>query len=404
MRYLSLLLLFVYNSACATVDNSESRVTSASQKTVTEIVQTLASDQFAGRESMTAGGKAARDWLKTWLKNHDTIPAGTADSYEQPFDQGVNLIAIVAPKPVRHPEAVKAKSLKPRVILSAHYDHWGQTCRHRKEARSPICDGAADNAGGVAVVLAAAESLAAQLSAPVAITLWDGEEKGLLGSKYFVSTPSFDLSEVKLMINMDIVGINLFRGLENHHFIIGAETGGANLQADANNVLAKLPLKAHSLSYALGDKRSDMTSFVRAGLKIPTIFFSDGDGSVYHSDADETQVANLTKVKSVADAVVGLTLEATKADRSYVYSMPRIIGDNALPLFSDVQIMEGLVADILKVAANNRLNQEQLTGYATQLADVRKAGAAAFDPKAMQKLAEITAQILKLSKDLPFIP
>ena len=36
--------------------------------------------------------------------------------------------------------------------------------------------------------------------------LWDGEEKGLLGSKHWVANPTVPLDKVRLVINMDMVG------------------------------------------------------------------------------------------------------------------------------------------------------------------------------------------------------
>lgn len=373
----------------------------APEDTATLVVKTLASDSSEGRENLTPGGKAAREWLKSWLTNHKFIPSGTdAQSFEQAFDKGVNLIGIIPTK-----NSLDTNTIKPKVILSAHYDHWGRTCNHRVEAHSAICNGAADNAGGVAVVLAAAEALAYRLDTPVAITLWDAEEKGLLGSKYFVSQPTFDLSNVQLMINMDIVGLNLFKGMESNHFLIGAETGGQDLVKDVQKIAAQSPLQIHFLSYAMGDRRSDMTSFIRGGVKIPTLFLSDGDGSIYHSDADEAEVINYGKVSAVAGMVVRLATQATQSH--YEFKAPTFAGAVALPLFSDAAALSKLVDDVLKVADGNQLTIEQksqLLEAQSKLAAIMQAGPANFGMAAMQQLGATTLQITKISRSLDFIP
>ena len=398
---LASLLLLSQGFACATTSNSNP--VSSSQSTVELVVKTLASDAFEGRENLTAGGKAAREWLKSWLAAHQFLPAGSeANSYEQAFDKGVNILAVIAPK---HPEDFTPT--KPKVILSAHYDHWGTTCNHRVEAHSAICNGAADNAGGVAVVLAAAEILADKINAPVAITLWDAEEKGLLGSKHFVTQPTFDISEVQLMINMDIVGLNLFKGMESDHFLIGAETGGADLMRDTQTIVSQSTLHMHLLSYAMGDRRSDMTSFIRGGSKIPTLFFSDGDGSVYHSDADESHVINYAKVGAVSEIVARLAMQATRSNSHYEFKAPTIVGPAALPLFSDTAVLSQLVSAVLRVADLNKLTAEQkslLMDSQAKLAAIIQAGPANFGMPAMQQLGETTLQITKISRGLGFIP
>ncbi len=40
----------------------------------------------------------------------------------------------------------------------------------------------------------------------ILFALWDAEESGLNGSKYWLSKPTLPLADVKLMINMDMVG------------------------------------------------------------------------------------------------------------------------------------------------------------------------------------------------------
>ena len=85
------------------------------------------------------------------------------------------------------------------VVIGAHYDHLGGGRQPNTPEPRPIFNGANDNASGVAGVLEIAEALRALPTPPrrtVLFALWDGEEKGLSGSKYFVEHPTVPLEKI----------------------------------------------------------------------------------------------------------------------------------------------------------------------------------------------------------------
>ncbi len=87
------------------------------------------------------------------------------------------------------------------IVIVAHYDHLGMM---GSNARFP---GANDNASGIALLLDLAGYYAA--SPPkyrMAFIAFGAEELGLLGAKYFVNNPLFDLSKIKFLLNFDISG------------------------------------------------------------------------------------------------------------------------------------------------------------------------------------------------------
>ena len=93
------------------------------------------------------------------------------------------------------------------VFFTAHWDHLGR-CPADKTG-DDICNGAVDNASGVAGVLALAEAFAhgpkpARTVAFMAVT---GEESGLLGSRYYAEHPIFPLATTAGGVNMD--GLNV---------------------------------------------------------------------------------------------------------------------------------------------------------------------------------------------------
>jgi hypothetical protein len=90
------------------------------------------------------------------------------------------------------------------ILVGAHYDHEGM-----KEGE--IFPGADDNASGTIANLHVASAFAG-LSADeitkrhVIFAFWDAEEKGTLGTRYFVDHSPVPLKSIKLAINMDMIG------------------------------------------------------------------------------------------------------------------------------------------------------------------------------------------------------
>lgn len=87
------------------------------------------------------------------------------------------------------------------IIYSAHYDHLGHM------GTDVYFPGANDNASGCAMVLNLAKFYAVNRpKCSVAFMFFAGEEVGLLGSEYYTKNPLFPLSNIKFVLNMDIMG------------------------------------------------------------------------------------------------------------------------------------------------------------------------------------------------------
>jgi hypothetical protein len=94
------------------------------------------------------------------------------------------------------------------LLLLAHWDHLGQ-CRPAGEA-DRICNGAVDNASGVASLIEIAGGLARQPRQPrdMLFMATAAEEMGLLGASYFAEHPVVPLASIVAAINMDTVAIH----------------------------------------------------------------------------------------------------------------------------------------------------------------------------------------------------
>ncbi len=87
----------------------------------------------------------------------------------------------------------------------AHRDHLGA---RSIDGVKTIFNGARDNALGAAVVLAAAESLAAMPPArSILVLATTAEEEGMIGSRFFVEHPLVPLPKVVFVLNNDGAGV-----------------------------------------------------------------------------------------------------------------------------------------------------------------------------------------------------
>ena len=89
------------------------------------------------------------------------------------------------------------------IVIGAHRDHFG-------EQAGLLFPGADDNASGTAVMLAVARYFTKEGKRPkrtILFVSFDGEERGLLGSRHYVNNPAIPLDRTIAMINLDHVGV-----------------------------------------------------------------------------------------------------------------------------------------------------------------------------------------------------
>ncbi|KUO49582.1 MAG: hypothetical protein APF82_04495 [Sphingomonadales bacterium BRH_c42] len=93
------------------------------------------------------------------------------------------------------------------ILLLAHWDHFGQCGDESLEDR--LCNGAVDNASGVALMLELARRLASkgQHDRDIYVLATSAEEWGLLGTKAFAENPPLPLESVVAAFNFDTVAL-----------------------------------------------------------------------------------------------------------------------------------------------------------------------------------------------------
>lgn len=172
------------------------------------------------------------------------------------------------------------------VVVGGHYDHLGMGDENSL-ATSPtpaIHYGADDNASGTSGVIELAYRLSDNpAKRTVVFMAFSGEEKGLLGSKHWVTNPTLPLASVVAMINLDMIG-RLKDGKLN---VQGLGTS-ATWPALIDSAKKGLPLTVSTTADGFGP--SDHSSFT--GKSIPVLFFFTGLHSDYHRPTDTWDKTN----------------------------------------------------------------------------------------------------------------
>src|SRR5690606_19369155 len=97
------------------------------------------------------------------------------------------------------------------VVFSAHFDHVGVNPNRPDATGDSIYNGADDNASGTSGLLEVARAFASLPKAPARSLVFlavSGEEKGLLGSRYYSDNPTLPLEKIVANINVDMIGRN----------------------------------------------------------------------------------------------------------------------------------------------------------------------------------------------------
>ncbi len=164
-----------------------------------------------------------------------------------------------------------AKRAQEYVLYTGHWDHLG---RCTPVDGDDICNGAVDNASGIAglVTLAQAFQKAGAPDRSIVFLALTAEESGLLGSKYYAENPIFPLAQTVGGVNMDALNAS---GPAKDIVVVGG--GKSELDAYVEK-LAKMEgrtVKAEPTPEKGFYYRSDHFSFAKLG--VPMFNFGSGD-------------------------------------------------------------------------------------------------------------------------------
>ena len=173
------------------------------------------------------------------------------------------------------------------LLLSAHYDHLGVG---KPVLGDSIYNGAVDNALGTSGLLELARLFAQSSLKPrrsILFAFLTGEEKGLLGSRYYVDHPVVPLHKTLANINMD--GLAMF---DTFYELIGLGAEFSTLEESMKQVAEGLGLKIKSMPAELtaynAFAQSDQMAFAEAG--IPSVLTTEGLMSAGRTEEEMLQL------------------------------------------------------------------------------------------------------------------
>lgn len=245
-------------------------------------VKELSSDSYEGRETGTAGATKAKNYIIAEFKKLGVKPLG--EDFGQVFPikeiQGENILGLVK----------GSGTPNEYIVISAHYDHEGIK-------NGKIYNGADDDASGISALFAFAEHF--QKYPPkhsVILAAFDAEEKGLLGSYFYVENSIISKTQLKLNINMDMIS----RSDKKELYAVGPQH-----YQQYKSIIENVET-AGELSLKIGHKEwtemSDHAGFHEA--KIPFIYFGVEDHKDYHKPTDDFENIHPTFYTNAVQTII----------------------------------------------------------------------------------------------------
>lgn len=179
------------------------------------------------------------------------------------------------------------------LVLSAHYDHLGT------RYNSDIYNGADDNASGVSALLEIANMFAKAKKEgkgprrSIIFLFPTAEEKGLLGSQYYVTKPAYPLDKTIGCINLDMLGRISKEEKDNNYLNISRREKSNYDNTNPSGILPEILDRANSktlnMKINVSDSyfsQSDHYNFVQKG--VPGVMVTSGIHNDYHETTDDS--------------------------------------------------------------------------------------------------------------------
>lgn len=182
------------------------------------------------------------------------------------------------------------------VAVGGHLDHMGMD-------NGKIWNGADDNASGTVAVMTIARAFAASGVKPkrtVIFCAWTGEEKGLLGSEYFILYPVLGkIADYKFCMNFDMIARDVASDTAKNMAGITYTKAFPKLEEITKTSVDqyKINLNLKIVNAEAPSGGSDYTAF--SENKIPVIAWMAAMHPDYHQPSDEVTLVNWNKMLNI---------------------------------------------------------------------------------------------------------
>ena len=290
-----LLFLFISNIYSQT-DLSIKYSKSITSKELKELLYVYSSDYFEGRDTGEKGQKIAVDFLRNYYQKQDIDAAINTENYFQ------KMILNIRGKDVKTENVVAiipgAEIPEEYIVISAHLDHVGVK-------NGQIYNGADDDGSGNVAMLEIAEAFQMAVNEnnrpkrSIIFLHVTGEEKGLLGSRYYTENPLYPLENTVANLNIDMIGRLDPKRVDkdpNYIYLIGSDKLSNELHEVSERINRTYTNLILDYTFNADNDpnrfyyRSDHYNFAKNN--IPVIFYFNGTHEDYHQPTDTADKIN----------------------------------------------------------------------------------------------------------------
>ena len=290
-----LLFLFISNIYSQT-DLSVKYSKSITSKELKELLYVYSSDYFEGRDTGEKGQKIAVDFLRNYYQKQDIDAAINTENYFQ------KMILNIRGKDVKTENVVAiipgAEIPEEYIVISAHLDHVGVK-------NGQIYNGADDDGSGNVAMLEMAEAFQMAVNEnnrpkrSIIFLHVTGEEKGLLGSRYYTENPLYPLENTVANLNIDMIGRLDPKRVNkdpNYIYLIGSDKLSNELHEVSERINRTYTNLILDYTFNADNDpnrfyyRSDHYNFAKNN--IPVIFYFNGTHEDYHQPTDTADKIN----------------------------------------------------------------------------------------------------------------
>ena len=295
-----LLFLFISNIYSQT-DLSVKYSKSITSKELKELLYVYSSDYFEGRDTGEKGQKIAVDFLRNYYQKQDIDAAINTENYFQ------KMILNIRGKDVKTENVVAiipgAEIPEEYIVISAHLDHVGVK-------NGQIYNGADDDGSGNVAMLEIAEAFQMAVNEnnrpkrSIIFLHVTGEEKGLLGSRYYTENPLYPLENTVANLNIDMIGRLDPKRVNkdpNYIYLIGSDKLSNELHEVSERINRTYTNLILDYTFNADNDpnrfyyRSDHYNFAKNN--IPVIFYFNGTHEDYHQPTDTADKINYDILK-----------------------------------------------------------------------------------------------------------
>jgi hypothetical protein len=328
MRYHFLTLIFLPLLAIGQTDQLQKEIITKDQ--LGEWVSFLASDQMQGRRNGSPEMKNAASWISRKFSEAGLKPVPGNATFFSDYSY-TSRQSIVNEKNIIGFIEGSDPGLKDEfIVLSAHFDHIGL---RRGNPADSVCNGADDNASGTATLIGIARWIRESGIKPgrsIIFAAFSGEENGMRGSRYFVSTCPVPHEKIYANLNFEMTGHSELLGKKKYYMtgclysnlddVIGEFNQNTDFSLiDTMKIANMLFNSSDNVAFSKISQKDGVTTGIPSGT-FATTAFSD----YLHNTTDEIELFDLENMAALVNHFSSVVLWLSKSKTEIVWTDPKI--------------------------------------------------------------------------------